>query len=134
MKKVILSAASVAVMSYSINASAVSSGVDLTEGTSNSITTSNCSLLEAAVDINMSANVSGAYACDTDFNGIGVAACNPNGLKTDTTNFNNIYSVSSLGGSITSLQSLVCVSTALKSNAEAAAEGSNRNSNENDPV
>lgn len=45
------------------------------------ITMVDCSLLTEEVKVNLSANVFGAYACNTTSNVIGVATCHPNGRK-----------------------------------------------------
>ena len=104
MKKILISLAGVAALSCSMTASAV----DLAPATSNSVTTATCTLLDEDVSINISKDVYGSVICDATANGIGVATCHIAGLKTATDTFGNVYSVSSLGGSIATDATAVC--------------------------
>jgi len=58
--------------------SAIATGVEIPN------TIAGCSLLSEPVTLNLSNGVVGAYACNTDDNVIGVAACHPNGRKSVT--------------------------------------------------
>lgn len=101
----------------------------------NSVAITDCSLLSEDVKINLSANVFGAYACNTLLNQIGVATCHPNGRKgtvsvscdpatdaacdTDTdadgvadhktVNNGLTYIASSAGGGVSGTEALNCV-------------------------
>lgn len=55
--------------------SVIASGVNITADAAG------CSLLSEEVAINLSQNVFGAYACNTDDNVIAVSTCHPNGRK-----------------------------------------------------
>lgn len=77
MKKTFL----VAALGFAISATSAFAADNTGTVMSGAVATTDCSLLSEDVNINLSANVFGAYACNTADNVIAVATCHPNGRK-----------------------------------------------------
>jgi hypothetical protein len=100
MKKI---AFALAVMSFSVGASATA----LPQGERTNVSNTDCTLLVEGVNLTLSNQVAGAYACNDETNTIAVTTCHPNGRKPGGTN-NFFYTASSAGGGIDDAQDAVC--------------------------
>lgn len=79
-----------------------------------------CALLSEGVTATLSANVAGAFACDTDTNLIAITTCHPNGRK-DAEGNNNFYTANGAGGGVANERSAACTADAAETIADAAA-------------
>jgi hypothetical protein len=95
----------------------------LDQGARTIVEDDDCALLSEGVAATLSANVQGAYSCNTTTNLIAITTCHPNGRK-DASGNNNFYTASGAGGGIASEQTAGCDAVAAEgiANTASAAE------------